>query len=204
MRDCFGDGRVVSLSGGGYGIEALGLHKPLTLLPSMQGVAIDLSSFEGKILSYVGVLEVVDGNLEDLRLHVAELQEPDAALGLPVSPVWTVISGNLGRAPEVNPKGDRVSASIAYASGSWLRLTAYPYYACSDKLKELESGTSITVYGAMETYEYKEKDRLQLAVRGFAQNGNSTGGAKKPTVIFSEASPTLGATLPPDAFTAAA
>ncbi len=203
MRDCFGDGRVASLPDGGYGIEALGLHKPLRLLPSASGATVDLAPFAGKVLSFSGALEVVDGNLEDLRLQIAELHEPAAET--PISPVWAVVWGNLGKAPEVNPKGDRVGASLAFASGSWLRLAAYPYYACADRLKQLEAGASITVYGAMETYEYKERDRLQLAVRGFTVNYTANAGAKKPTTIFSEASPSLAAQMPADdAFTAAA
>jgi hypothetical protein len=202
MRDCFGDGLVVQAAdGNGFGIEALGLHKPLTLLPSASGATVDLAPFTGKILSFSGALELIDGNLEELRIQLAELHQP--AADTPMSPVWAVVWGNLGKPPEVNPKGDRVGASLAYASGSWLRLAAYPYYACADRLKEMETGSSITVYGAMETYAYKEKDRLQLAVRGFTPN-HLGGGAKKPTTIFSEASASHGAQMPTDAFTLAA
>ncbi len=202
MRDCFGDGRVAPLAdGSGYGIEALGLHKPLTLLPSASGATVDLAPFAGKVLSFCGALEVIEGNLEDLRIQLAELHEPAAET--PISPAWAVVWGNLGKAPEVNPRGDRVSASIAYATGSWLRLAAYPYYACADRLKAMETGSSITVYGAMETYDYKDKCRLQLAVRGFTPN-HLGGGAKKPTTIFSEASASHGDLMPADdAFTAA-
>jgi hypothetical protein len=199
MRDCFGDGVVVAIDATTFGINAPGLHKPITLLPSPDGAMPDLTPFVGKVLSYTGILEVVAGNQEDLRLQIIELHEP--AVDTAASPVWAVISGNLGKAPEVNPKGDRISASIAYADGAWLRIAAYPYYSCSDTLKQMEAGSAITAFGAMETYTYKDGDRLQLALRGFGQH--DFGGSRKPKVVFSAANPSAGSSMPTDAFTAA-
>ncbi len=202
MRDCFGDGRVVQLPSGGYGIEALGIHKPLTLAFEA-GAEVDLSTQLGQVLTFVGQLQIVQGNQEDLALDLTELQVGDPAAQ--ISPVWAVFAGNLGKAPEVNPKGDRVGASLAYANGSWLRLAAYPYFASTDQLKNLDGGKSIVAYGTMETYEYKDKDRLQLAVRGFGLSASGGGSAKKPTVLYSRTSGDAVSTLPADdAFTAAA
>lgn len=198
MRDCFGNGTLVALPGG-YGITATGLHKPLALVFD-DGATPDLSSVVDKPITFVGALPLISGNLEELSLHVVELQV--AADDAVITPVFAVVAGNLGKAPELNPKGDRVGASIAYADGAWLRLAAYPYYSCTDKLKEQEAGRAIVVYGTIETYEYKDSDRLQLAVYGFGITGGAST-ARKPTVLYSKASPSAGAALPTDAFTAA-
>lgn len=211
MRDCFGTGRLVSLDGAGYGIEALGLHKPLILTFPHDQPTPDLSHVAGKAILYSGSLPVLGAygglvgqdsrNLERLTLTPIELQAFDD--DAPITPCIGVVLGNLGKAPEVNPKGDRVGASLAYADNSWLRLAAYPYYSCTDKLKELEAGKRIVVYGQMESYEYKDADRLQLAVQGFGSIAG-TGGARKPTVLYSSPSSSHGEIEVADAFSDAA
>lgn len=194
MRDCFGNGRLVATAGG-YGIEAVGLHKPMQL--TFADSTPDLSSSCGQVITYSGLLPLIKGNLEELSIQPVDLHlSEDPA----ITKVWCAIAGNLGKAPEVNPKGDRVGASIAYADGAWLRIAGYPYFACTDKLKEMEQGRQLVVYGAMESYEYKDSDRLQLAVQGFNCIGAKA--TRQPTVLFSQASDSHGAELQ-DAFTAA-
>lgn len=197
MRDCFGNARLVALPGG-YGLEAPGLHKPLIL--RFGGDTPDLSSIAGKIVTYNGHLPTISGNLEEATIEVAELQIADQEISC--TPIWAVVIGNLGKAPEANPKGDRVGASIAYADNAWLRLAAYTYFSCTDKFKELEAGKRILVYGCLESYEYKDSDRLQLAIQSFGLVGASNA-TRKPTVLYSSPSPTTGEDVTVDAFTAA-
>ena len=197
MRDCFGTGRLVALPTG-YGIEAPGLHRPLAL--QFDGTVPDLSSTAGRVVTYSGFLPIINGNLEELSLQVSELQVAEETIA-PGS-AWCVVIGNLGKAPELNPKGDRVGASIAYADNAWLRLTAYPYFSCTDKFKELEAGKRVIVYGALESYTYKDSDRLQLCVQGFGLL-SSGGASRKPSVLYSSPNPSHGAVIDTDAFTAA-
>ena len=195
MRDCFGDGRLVAIDGGGFGIEAVGLHKPARLLPSTSNTPVpDLTPYLGQVISYAGLLEAIGGKQtqELARLHVAELHIPSEEAGaVPVSPMWCVASGNLGSAPEL--RGDtRWSSSLAYAgsgeNGSWLRLAVYAYYSIADLFSQLEVGDPIVACGALESYTYNDKERLQLALRRFQKNPRSGGAPKPPTVLMSSAS----------------
>lgn len=204
MREVFGDGRVVQHPAGGFAIEAPGLHAPAQLLPGTDGTAVpDLSSLIGQVISYVGILESTGDNLEHARIHGADLQIPAEPIAAP-SPMWAIVSGNLGKAPEPNPKGDRLTASIAYdkkgEATSWLRLTSYAYFAISDLFRGLEAGTAIEAYGAMESYDYNGKPRLQLAIRGL-QLLKSGGSVKTPTSLMAARS---AADIAPHAFDEAA
>jgi hypothetical protein len=213
MREVFGDARLVTTADG-FALEALGLHRPATLIASTAGHAVpDLTDHLGRIVSFVGALEAPGENLEILRIHANELHlAPAAAEDPSPSPLWAVISGNLGRdgdtdkAAAYNPKGDRVTASLAYAKNdtrtSWLRISCYAYYAAAPLLAELEAGSAITTYGALESYDYNGKPRLQLALRGFQLS--RAGGAARPTPITLMSSRSRDDIAPQtDAFTAA-
>ena len=169
MREVFGDGRLVKVDGG-FGIEAVGLSAPALLLPGTEGSAVpDLTPQVGDVLSYTGLLRSAGDNLETVAIHFAEILESQA--NTPVSPMWAMVSGNLGKAPELNPSKDRVVASIAYDkvgdATSWLRISAYSYLGISNIFATLESGTALIAYGAIESYDYKDKPRAQLALRGY-------------------------------------
>lgn len=196
IRDCFGNGLLVATSGG-YGIEAVGLHKPLQL--TFADDTPDLSSSCGQVITYSGLLPLIKGNLEELSIQAVDIQLSDDPA---ITKVWAVVTGNLGKAPEVNPKGDRVGASIAYADNAWLRLTAYAYFSCTDKFKELDAGKRVIVYGALESYTYRDSDRLQLCVQGFGLL-SSAGGSRKPSVLYSSPNPSHGEVIDTDAITAA-
>ena len=168
MREVFGDGRLVKVDSG-FAIEAVGLHHPALLLAATDGTPVpDLTSLVGQVISYVGVLQSTGENQEAIAIHAADLQNPP--IEVPVSPMWCVISGNLGKAPEANPKGDRVVSSIAYDkigdATSWLRLTSYAYSSITDLFRELEAGTSLIAYGSLESYDYNGKPRAQANLRG--------------------------------------
>lgn len=187
MREVFGDGRLVATKDGGFGVEAPGLRTPALLLPGTNGTPVpDLSAFVGKVLSYSGALYSSGDNLETISFHCLDLQEPSGEEP-PVSPMWAVISGNLGKAPETNPKCDRITASIAYdkvgESSSWLRISAYAYNTIADQFAKLEGGTWLVAYGAIEAYDYNGKPRAQLAMRGYQLLARSAA-PKPPTVLM--------------------
>lgn len=188
MREVFGDGRIVTLKSGGFGIEAAGLRSPAQMLPSASGAPVpDLSAQVGKVINYTGLLRSGGDNLETLAFHYADLQLPNEDEPA-ISPMWAVVSGNLGKAPETNPKGDRLSASIAYdkigEATSWLRISAYTYFSISDLFAGLEGGSGIVAYGALESYDYNGKPRVQLALRGLQLLVRSAA-PKPPTVLGS-------------------
>lgn len=193
MREVFGDGRLVSLPAGGFGLEAPGLKEPAQLLPATDGTAVpDLSAQVGSVISYVGVLSAPAGDLTGAALHCVDLQVPNG--DTQPSPMWCVVSGNLGKAPELNPKGDRYTASLAYDKQgddtSWLRITAYSYFSIADLFAGLEAGTALIAYGALETYDYNGKERAQLAVRGLQLLKSGSGAAKPPVSLLSARSAT--------------
>ena len=168
MREVFGDGRLVKVDSG-YAIEAVGLHHPALLLAATDGTPVpNLTSLVGQVISYVGVLQSTGENQEAIAIHAADLQNPP--IEVPVSPMWCVISGNLGKAPEANPKGDRIVSSIAYDkigdATSWLRLTSYSYSSITDLFRELDAGASLIAYGSLESYDYNGKPRAQANLRG--------------------------------------
>jgi hypothetical protein len=188
MREVFGDGRVVAAKDGGFAIEAPGLHAPALLLPATNGSPVpDMAPYLDKVISYTGLLRSSGENLESVAIHFSDLHGAGEAELLP-SPMWAVVSGNLGKAPEANPKGDRIVASIVYdkvgEAASWLRISAYSYFSISDLFAGLEGGTGVVAYGALESYEYNGKPRLQLALRGLQLLTRSSG-PKPPTVIGS-------------------
>ena len=188
MREVFGDGRIVALKSGGFGIEATGLRTPAQMLPGTNGAPVpDLSQHVGMVIAYTGVLQSPGDNLETLAFHYADLQLPNDEQPA-VSPMWAVVSGNLGKAPEANPKGDRLSASIAYDkigdATSWLRVSAYTYFSISDLFAGLEGGAGLVAYGALESYDYNGKPRVQLALRGLQLLARSAA-PKPPTVLGS-------------------
>jgi hypothetical protein len=153
----------------GYAIEAVGLHHPALLLAATDGTPVpNLTSLVGQVISYVGVLQSTGENQEAIAIHAADLQNPP--IEVPVSPMWCVISGNLGKAPEANPKGDRIVSSIAYDkigdATSWLRLTSYSYSSITDLFRELDAGASLIAYGSLESYDYNGKPRAQANLRG--------------------------------------
>ena len=202
MREVFGDGRLVKVDGG-FGIEAVGLNTPALLLPSAAGAPVpDLTAEIGSVLSYTGLLRSSGDNLETISIHFAEILQPQAET--PVSPMWAVVSGNLGKAPELNPNKDRVVASIAYDkvsdATSWLRISAYRYFGISDLFSAQESGTAIVAFGALESYDYKDKPRAQLALRGFQLLSKSSA----PKAPISLASSRSAADIAPHAFDEAA
>jgi hypothetical protein len=202
MREVFGDGRVVK-HGDGFGLEAPGLSSPALLLPSTSGMPVpDLTAHLGAVISYTGVLQSMGDNLEAIAIHGADLQIPLSELQ--PSPMWAVISGNLGKPPEINPKGDRYVASVAYDkigdATSWLRITAYTYFSISDLFCKLEEGKAIIAYGSLESYDYNGKPRAQLGLRGYQELPRSSA-PKAPTSLMASRSSSDTA---PDAFTAAA
>lgn len=186
MREVFGDGRLVKVDSG-FAIEAVGLSAPALLLPASDGSAVpDLTPQVGEVLSYTGLLRSTGDNLETIAIHFAEILKPQAET--PVSPMWAMVSGNLGKAPELNPGKDRVVGSIAYDkvgdATSWLRISAYSYLGISNIFSTLESGTALIAYGAIESYDYKDKPRAQLALRGY-QLLSKTSGPKAPISLAS-------------------
>lgn len=185
MREVFGDGRLVAHPAGGFAIEAHGLKEPAQLLHATDGTAVpDLSAQVGTVVSYVGALHAPAGDLNTAALHLVDLQV--SAAEAPVSPMWAVISGNLGKAPELNPKKDRYTASLALITPgddtAWLRVTAYSYFSIADLFAGLEAGTSLIAYGAIETYDYNDKPRAQLGLRGLQLI--KPAGPKAPVSLF--------------------
>lgn len=192
MREVFGDGRIVKLKDGNFGIECLGLSEPAVLLRSLTGDEIpDLTAHEGKVLGFMGQLEAPGGNAEHCRIHLSDLnfaeQEPA------VSPMWGGFSGNFGNPPELNPKGDRFVGSIAFHNdpgrsgdegASWLRLACYSYFSISDLFQLIAKGEPVVCFGAIESYTYNERQRMQLAVRGLQRLPRSGGAAPKPPEVL--------------------
>lgn len=161
IRDCFGNGRLVAIQDG-YGIDATGLHKPLAL--TFADSTPDLSSCCGQVITYNGLLPLAKGDLEELSIQAENLTIADDTV---ISKVWCAVAGNLDDAPELNPQDNCFDAVIFYANNSKLRLSAYPYFSCTGKFKELEAGQRVTVYGALESYSYYGCDYLKLSVQGF-------------------------------------
>jgi hypothetical protein len=202
MREVFGDGRLV-MAERGFAIEAVGLGAPALLLDAADGSPVpDLAPQLGKVLSYTGLLRSTGDNLEYVAFHFAEILEPQ--IETPVSPMWAMVSGNLGKAPELNPSKDRIVASIAYDkigdAASWLRISAYSYLGISNIFANLESGSALIAYGAIESYDYKDKPRAQLALRGY-QLLKAGSGPKAPLSLASARS---SADTAPHAFDEAA
>jgi len=202
MREVFGDGRLVKVDGG-FGIEAVGLSAPALLLPGSEGSPVpDLTPQLGEVLSYTGLLRSSGDNLETISIHFAEILKPQT--DTPISPMWAMVSGNLGKAPELNPNKDRIVASIAYDkvgdATSWLRISAYSYLGISNIFATLESGAALIAYGAIESYDYKDKPRAQLALRGYQLLGKSSA----PKAPISLASARSVADTAPHAFDEAA
>lgn len=203
MREVFGDGRLVKQANG-FAIEAPGLHTPALLLAGVDGTPLpDLSEHEGKVISYTGLLQSTGDNQECIALHPADIQLP--AVDAHVSPMWCLLSGNLGKAPEPNPKGDRLVASLAYdkvgGDASWLRITAYPYFSIAELFAIQEAGTALIAYGALESYDYNGKPRAQLSLRGFQLLARASTAPTPPTSLMSARS---ADTIAPHAFDDAA
>lgn len=197
MREVFGDARLTTTPEG-FGLEAPGLHCPAPLLSSTAGVPVpDLTDHLGRVVHIIGALEAPGDNLNILRVHCNELHLA-ADADLQPSMLWGVVSGNLGRDKEsgkagsFNPKRDRVSASLAYAKEgnktSWLQIISYAYYASAELLAEQEAGVGVTCYGAIETYQYNDKPRVQLSMRGFQLSRQSGPGHQAPVTLMSSRS----------------
>jgi hypothetical protein len=186
MREVFGDGRLVQHNGG-LAVEALNLQEPALLLPSTSGMAVpDLSEHLGKVIHYIGVLAAFGGNIDGAAFHSADIQLP--AADVPVSPMWAVISGNLGKAPELNPSKDRWGSSLAYHKDgdttSWIKVIAYKDYSIRPLFEKLGAGTGMIAYGAFETYTYNDKPNLQLALRGLQLLKPAGSTAKAPVSLM--------------------
>jgi hypothetical protein len=191
MRLVFGTAPLVALTSG-FGLDAPGLHEPAPLLPSLGGAAVpDLTDHLGALIDFTAQLVAPAENITHLGLHFIDLRL--ASEGAAAVPLRAVVSGNLGKPPELNPKGDRVSASLAYAGSgdttSWLRLTAHKAYAIADQFAAREKGATLLAVGTLESYLYNGKPNVQLVLDAFEQV--SFGGGYKPPVSlassFSEA-----------------
>ena len=184
MREVFGDVRLVRL-GEGYGVEAVGLHRPTPLTSLADGSPLpDFSALVGRVLNLTGVIVATPGNIETLDLLVADLHDSAPGLTQP-SPLYSVVTGNLGKTPETNPRDDRLTASLALQhtgdEACWLRLTSYRYRAVSDLFTNLTAGALICAYGSMESYDYKDRERLQLNLNGFGAMRIPGASAERPT-----------------------
>ena len=208
MRRVFCDGRVVRLSDG-WGLECVGLQTPAKLINGLNGAVVpDLTAFEGSIVSVNGALEAAQGNVELPRVHLVDIYRGEAEA--PLSPLWAVLSGNLGNPPEMNPKGDRWVGSLAFMTNptagdegtSWVRLTTYPHFSVSDDFQTLPKGEPVLVHGYIESYTYNDKARMQLAVRGLDRLPRAAGNAPKPPEVIFRAGG--GADIQADSFTDAA
>lgn len=171
MRLVFGTAPLVTLTNG-FGLSAPGLHEPALLLPSLGNAPVpDLTSHLGALIEFTAQLVAPAENITHLGLHFIDLRL--APEGSSATPLKAVVSGNLGKAPEINPKGDRVSASLAYAGSgdntSWLRLTAHKAYAIADQFAAREKGVTLLAVGTLESYVYNEKPNVQLVLDAFEQ-----------------------------------
>jgi len=187
MRQLFGDAILQHVHGAPH-LVCPGLQNSAQILFDAGCTPPDLSAYEGKTLSFNGLLHSPGENLEVPALHITDLQAPagDAAQLLQPSFMFAAISGNLGKskineelAAESNPKGDRFTASVAYhkthsGQTSWLRVTAYAYNAVADIFQELEAGASVILLGQLESYTYNDKPRLQLNLRGLQRQERSS------------------------------
>lgn len=201
MRSVFGYGRVVALDGGGWGLECLGLHRPMQVVGDY-----DLSAHAGAVIAFQGELPIVSGNLELPMIDPFDLNKPQEEC--PITAVTAVVGGNLGSAPAINPKGDRISGSIAYdkpvgtEQTSWLRIAAYAYFSAADCLAQLDQGSSVIAFGQLESYVYKNEDRLQLNLLGLQRRYISSAPKPPENILKRDASASLEP--PVDAFTGAA
>jgi hypothetical protein len=182
MRLVFGTASLVALNSG-FGLSASGLHEPANLLPSLGGAAVpDLTDHLGALIEFTAQLVAPGENLTHLGLHFIDLRL--AVEGAAATPLKAVVSGNLGKPPELNPKGDRVSASLAYSGSgdatSWLRLTAHKAYAIAEQFASREKGTTLIAVGTLESYVYNNKPNVQLVLDAFEQV--ALGSGYKPPV----------------------
>jgi hypothetical protein len=186
MRLVFGDGLLV-LHDNQPCLQFIGLQTPATILPSLTGQAVpDLSAYVGKVLHFSGELEAPGENLELPRFHWSEFRvAPD---GYPHGCATAVVTGNLGKAPEANPKADRFTASLAFHSvlkvSSWVRLTALSDYGFCPFFEKLEAGVRMLAAGVVESYTSQQGNaRLQVNLRSFQMLGGA--GYKPPERIAS-------------------
>lgn len=217
MRECFGFGKIVRTEAG-WGAAFDGVTAgPVDLLPSLAGAPVpDFNAYEGKVLQLVGALDTsaqryISGasTIQTAGLCLSDvLLEPE---GLPSpwhpSHLHCAVAGNIGKAPEANPSGDRLNVSLALSgagngsgSGSWINLTAYQYLSVCDQLRSLETGARITAFGTIETYIYRERPRLQLALLAIALLPKSE--ARPQPISLMSSRPALSAEA--DAFVSAA
>lgn len=179
MRECFGFGKIVRTDAG-WGATFTGTATPVDLLPSLAGAPVpDFSTLDGKVLQLVGCLDASPerfGGGTSTTVQTAGLRLSDVLLepeNLPspwqMSHLHCAVAGNIGKAPEANPTGDRLNASMAFVrladgGSAWINLTAYEYLSVCDQLRSLESGARITAFGTIETYTYNGRPKLQLAL----------------------------------------
>jgi hypothetical protein len=197
VREVTGDVKLVAI-GKNFAIEAPGLHKPALLLPQIDGTPLpDLTPYVGQTIYLTAALEAFKdhSSINELRLHPLELY-PSFEIGgapPPPGPLFGVITGRLGSAPESNKGGDYFNASLAYhsvpgaeRSASWIKLTARSYTSIVDLFSQLEAGAAIVTYGQIETYATSEnKDRAQLVVRGFSRLSVGSPVQKPTNVLIS-------------------
>lgn len=179
MREAFGNVRLVEdpTDPSRLAIDALGLHQsaPLTVLAN--GSPIDVAALRphvGKVVQLNALLPLVDGQLNTLTLLPADIQLTRDALE--VSPLWCAVLGNINGAPEENPRGDRVSTSIAYSnrddstSGSWLKCSARSSSGFNQVLAQVPAKSRLLVVGSLSTYHYdkKSEDRTELEIRALS------------------------------------
>lgn len=171
MRLVFGRGKLVTAPSG-FAIEAPRLHVPALILPSLAGAPVpDLTAYLGQIISVTGQLAAPGENVNSLGFHFNDITASPQDITL--LPLCGVISGNLGNQPEINPKGDRISGSLAFHTdratekASWLRLSALKASAISTFFADREKGSPLIVVGEFESYVYKDKPNLHLWLTAF-------------------------------------
>jgi len=215
MRECFGFGKIVRTDAG-WGATFDGITAgPVDLLPSLAGAPVpDFNAYEGKVLQLVGSLDTNAsrhlngaGTIQSAGLNLSDvLLEPEGnTSSWHSSHLHCAVAGNIGKAPEANPSGDRLNVSLALSgapqgSSNWINLTAYQYLSVCDQLRGLETGARITAFGTIETYIYKERPRLQLALLAIGLLPKSE--ARSQPVSLMSSRPALSAEA--DAFVSAA
>jgi hypothetical protein len=131
MRSVVGTGRV-RRNGTSVLLEAPGLDVPLTVNPSLAGLAVPhehAELAEGKLIDFCGELPNQTGNVETPAAAFSNLM-PSSLSG--PTPFLVVVQGALFKQPEHTPpemKADFWSADLLYRSvpgdrksGSWIRL----------------------------------------------------------------------------------
>jgi hypothetical protein len=179
MRLVFGRGTLVTTPLG-FGLEVPRLHVPALILPSLAGASVpDLTSHLGQIIGITGQLSAPGDNISGLSIHFNDITSSTQEAA--PQPLCGVVSGNLGKAAEENPKGDRVSASLAYHTNrdtdatSWLRITALRASAISGVFEQQEKGTALICVGEYESYLYNKKPNLHLWLTTFEVQSTSSG-----------------------------